>query len=52
MWKRRSRVLVVTVATMAVALSVAQMLQYWLGIVQGANTTWTNYTATFLRFTR
>jgi hypothetical protein len=52
MWKRRSRVLVVTVATMAVALSVAQMLQYWLGIVQGANTTWTNYTTTFLRFTR
>jgi hypothetical protein len=35
---------------MAVLLSVAQMIQYWLGILPIANTTWAEYRELFLRF--
>jgi hypothetical protein len=49
---RRPRWLpIVSVAsTLAIALSVAQMLQYWLRIIPVANTTWAEYRALFLRF--
>jgi hypothetical protein len=33
-----------------VALSIAQMIQYWLHILPVANTTWAEYRALFLRF--
>jgi hypothetical protein len=36
-------------ASLAVLLSVAQMIQYWLGILPIANTTWDQYRALFLR---
>jgi hypothetical protein len=35
---------------LAVALSVAQMIQYWLGIIPVDNTTWDQYRGIFLRF--
>jgi uncharacterized membrane protein len=42
---------VVTVfVSLAILLSVAQMIQYWLGILPIANTTWDQYRALFLRF--
>jgi hypothetical protein len=34
----------------AVLLSVAQMIQYWIGILPYANTTWAQYRTLFLRF--
>jgi hypothetical protein len=37
-------------ATLAVSLSVAQMIQYWMGVLPIANTTWDQYRALFLRF--
>jgi hypothetical protein len=37
-------------ATALVVLSTAQMLQYWLGILPTANTTWEQYRQLFLRF--
>jgi hypothetical protein len=37
-------------AACAVILSVAQMIQYWIGILPMADTTWTQYRALFLRF--
>jgi hypothetical protein len=36
--------------TAAVVLSIAQMIQYWTGILPYANTTWAQYRALFLRF--
>jgi hypothetical protein len=42
---------VVTVlVSLAIVLSVAQMLQYWMGILPIASTTWEQYRALFLRF--
>jgi membrane-bound metal-dependent hydrolase YbcI (DUF457 family) len=38
------------VATLLVALSTAQMIQYWLGILPVADTTWPQYRELFLRF--
>lgn len=46
----RARVVVAVFATLAVLLSIAQMLQYWLGILPYANTTWSQYRSLFLRF--
>jgi hypothetical protein len=37
-------------ATAAVLLSVAQMIQYWIGVLPYADTTWAQYTHLFLRF--
>ncbi len=37
-------------ATAAVFLSVAQMIQYWIGVLPEANTTWAQYQDVFLRF--
>jgi hypothetical protein len=34
----------------AVLLSIAQMIQYWLGIVPIIDTSWSQYRALFLRF--
>jgi hypothetical protein len=36
--------------SLAVLLSVAQMIQYWLGVLPIANTTWDQYRALFLKF--
>ncbi len=36
--------------SLAVALSVVQMAQYWIGVVPFADTTWAQYRALFLRF--
>jgi hypothetical protein len=41
---------VATVATICVALSIAQMLQYWLRILPIGDTTWNQYRDLFLRF--
>ena len=35
-----------------VALSIAQMLQYWLGTMPMADLTWDSYESAFLRFSR
>jgi hypothetical protein len=49
--RRRAALVVISVgATAAVLLSVAQMAQYWMGILPMADTTWTQYRALFLRF--
>jgi hypothetical protein len=52
--ERRGRVpvaaAVTVLATLAVLLSVAQMIQYWLGILPIANISWDQYRALFLRF--
>jgi hypothetical protein len=37
-------------ATAAVLLSVAQMIQYWIGVLPMRDTTWAQYTDLFLRF--
>jgi hypothetical protein len=44
------RVVVGAAAAAAVALSVAQTIQYWNGILPSANTTWEQYRELFLRF--
>jgi hypothetical protein len=36
--------------SLAVLLSVAQMIQYWLGVLPVANTTWDQYRALFMKF--
>ena len=41
---------VATIGGAAVLLSVAQMIQYWLGILPISNTTWDQYRELFLRF--
>ena len=48
----RLAVAVGIVVTLAVALSIAQMLQYWLGIIPFSDTTWDLYRSIFLRFNR
>ena len=37
-------------ASAAVLLSTAQMIQYWIGVLPMADTTWAQYTDLFLRF--
>jgi hypothetical protein len=37
---------------MAVALSVVQMIQYWMGIIPYSDVTWGQYRTLFLRFGR
>ena len=52
-WTARHRRLVPIVAvaaTAAVLLSVAQMIQYWIGVLPMADTTWAQYQDLFLRF--
>jgi hypothetical protein len=41
---------VAVVTSLAVLLSTAQMLQYWMGVLPIADTTWDQYRALFLRF--
>ena len=49
--RHRNAVPVVAIgATAAVLLSVAQMIQYWTGVLPQANTTWAQYQHLFLRF--
>ena len=36
--------------TVAVLLSIAQMIQYWTGVLPMENTTWAQYQDLFLRF--
>jgi hypothetical protein len=43
---------VTVLASAAVALSLAQMVQYWIGVLPMSDTTWKMYTAVFLKFTR
>jgi membrane-bound metal-dependent hydrolase YbcI (DUF457 family) len=47
---RRTLPFVAVGATAAVLLSVAQMYQYWIGVLPQANTTWAQYRDLFLRF--
>jgi hypothetical protein len=47
---RRTMPLVAAGATAAVLLSVAQMYQYWIGVLPQADTTWAQYRDLFLRF--
>ena len=42
--------MVAAVTTIFVALSIAQMVQYWLRVLPIADTTWTQYRDLFLRF--
>ena len=39
-------------ASIAVALSVAQMIQYWLRVIPFSDTSWALYTSVFLKFSR
>ncbi len=48
--RRNVRALVGAGAAAAVLLSMAQMVQYWIGILPYANITWSQYRALFLRF--
>ena len=45
-----ARRFVTGVAAALVALSIAQMVQYWTGKIPIANTTWQEYRDAFLRF--
>jgi hypothetical protein len=47
---RVSAGVVTVLVSLAVLLSVAQMIQYWLRVLPIANTTWEQYRALFLRF--
>jgi hypothetical protein len=47
---RRAIPLVAAGAAAAVMLSVAQMIQYWIGVLPMSDTTWTQYRDLFLRF--
>jgi hypothetical protein len=47
---RRTVPLVAIVSSAAVLLSVAQMLQYWTGVLPMSDTTWAQYQDLFLRF--
>jgi hypothetical protein len=54
-WARQKRRLLVPVSVFAgagIALSTAQMIQYWMGIIPFSNTSWDLYRSVFLRFTR
>jgi hypothetical protein len=48
--QRRAIPAVALAATAAVLLSVAQMIQYWIGVLPLADTTWAQYTDLFLKF--
>jgi hypothetical protein len=48
--KPRARAAIAIFATTAVVLSIVQMVQYWLGILPFADTTWSQYRSLFLRF--
>ena len=48
--RRPVRIAITVFATAAVLLSVAQMIQYWIGILPFASTTWTQYRSLFLKF--
>jgi hypothetical protein len=45
-----ARTAVAAFASCAVLLSIAQMVQYWIGILPMADTTWAQYRELFLRF--
>lgn len=47
-----ARRVMIVVATLAAALSIAQMLQYWLGILPISDLTWDQYRDNFLRFSK
>jgi hypothetical protein len=52
-WSARrmvARAAVAVFASCAVLLSIAQMLQYWIGVLPMEDTTWTQYRDLFLRF--
>jgi hypothetical protein len=50
-WERRPlRAWLAAGVSAAVALSIVQMLQYWMHILPMAGTTWTQYSDVFLRF--
>jgi hypothetical protein len=51
---RRPRVAaaVTVFAVLAILLSIAQMVQYWLGILPISDSTWLEYRTNFLRFSR
>jgi hypothetical protein len=46
----RGRLYIAVGATLAVALSLVQMIQYWMGMIPIENTTWSQYRNAFLRF--
>ena len=48
--RRRIAPVVAIGAAAAVLLSIAQMLQYWIGVLPMEDTTWTQYRDLFLRF--
>jgi hypothetical protein len=50
MIRPRLAAVVALVTTAAVALSVAQMIQYWMGILPFMDTTWAQYQSLFLKF--
>jgi hypothetical protein len=50
--RTRWRLAVSVAATLAVALSIVQMIQYWLRIIPFSGTTWETYRSIFLRFSR
>ena len=43
---------VAVVASLFVALSIAQMIQYWIGVLPQHDTSWAEYLDVFLRFSR
>ena len=45
-----ARYAIAIAAAAAVCLSIAQMTQYWIGVLPTVDTTWTQYRALFLRF--
>ena len=46
----RVKIIVACGATLAVLLSIVQMLQYWMGVLPLSDITWDRYRALFLRF--
>jgi hypothetical protein len=46
----RTRLTIKICCTLLVILSIAQMIQYWLGILPPEDTTWQQYRSIFLRF--
>jgi hypothetical protein len=48
----RASIAVAAVVCVAVALSVAQMIKYWIGVLPQHDTTWGQYVDVFLRFSR
>jgi hypothetical protein len=50
--RRTCRLVLLVVMGLAVALSVAQMIQYWVGTLPIADLTWEQYRSGFLRFSR